>query len=107
MASISVIILTKNEEKNIGRCLGSLGKIADEILVLDSGSTDRTIEISEKAGAKVIQVEWKGYGATKNEGAVRASSAYLLFLDADEALSEEMYLFILTEKEMCLPMQDS
>ena len=90
MPKISAVIITKNEERNIGRCLDSLKGIVDEILVVDSFSEDRTREISEKAGAKFVEQQWMGYSATKNWANDQAEGPYILSLDADEALSSEL-----------------
>lgn len=90
MTPLSVVIITLNEERNIQRCIDSVKNIADEIIVVDSFSTDRTKEISVAAGAKVMEKEWKGYGDAKNFGAVQASNNFILNLDADEALSAEL-----------------
>lgn len=96
---ISVVIIANNEEKNIGRCLQSVEGIAEEIIVLDSGSTDRTQEIVEAAGGRWISQEWLGYGAQKNKANSLASKPYILSLDADEALSSELQASILAKKE--------
>lgn len=68
MADITVIILTKNEEKNIEKCIISAKKIAARILVVDSGSTDKTIEIAKSCGAEVFYHEWKGHAAAVQLG---------------------------------------
>lgn len=96
---ISVVVITKNEEENIERCLSSVKSVADEIIVVDSKSTDKTVAISEKLGAKVIVTEWMGYAATKNLGNNKASHNYILSLDADEALSPSLALEIIRLKE--------
>lgn len=93
---ISVVIIANNEEKNIGRCLKSVEGIAEEIIVLDSGSRDRTQEIVEASGGKWIPQDWLGYGAQKNKANSLASQPYILSLDADEALSEELRASILS-----------
>jgi glycosyltransferase involved in cell wall biosynthesis len=90
MANISAVIITKNEERNIARCIESLKIIADEVLIVDSGSTDKTIEIAEKLGAKVIRTEWKGYSATKNYGNNQAEFNFILSIDADEVVSDQL-----------------
>lgn len=95
---ISAVIITKNEERNIGRCLASLDGVADEIIVVDTFSTDRTQEISESYGARVIEKEWLGYSATKNFSNDQASHPYILSLDADEALTAELKTSILVQK---------
>ena len=84
---ISATIITYNEERNIARAIESL-RCCDEIVVLDSNSSDRTVEIAEKLGARVIENPWPGYAAQKNFAAAQASHDWILSLDADEALSE-------------------
>src|SRR5690242_11180614 len=86
---ITATIITLNEERNIARAIESL-RCADEILVIDSGSIDRTIELAENLGAKVIEAGWLGYAAQKNRAADHASHEWILSLDADEALSESL-----------------
>jgi glycosyltransferase involved in cell wall biosynthesis len=87
---ISAVVITRNEERNIARCLESLQGVADEVLVLDSGSTDGTIAIAQALGANVHQLAWQGYGPTKNHGHALAKYDWILSLDADEALSPEL-----------------
>jgi glycosyltransferase involved in cell wall biosynthesis len=85
---LSVVIITHNEEANIGRTLASVQPlVADgkgEIIVVDSGSTDRTIEIAQSYGAKVFVEEWKGFAAQKNSAIDKAEGDWILSLDADE-----------------------
>ncbi len=88
MDKISVSIITCDEEKNIERCLKSL-KWADEIMVMDSGSEDRTVEICRRYTNKVFQESWQGYGRQKNLCADRASHRWILNVDADEEVSGE------------------
>lgn len=90
MSGISLVVITLNEVEHIGRCLESAKDVVDEMLVLDSGSTDGTIELCEKLGATVIDTPWEGYAATKNKGYTKAANNYILWLDADEALSPEL-----------------
>lgn len=90
MNSISVVIITFNEEANIGRCLESVKPIADEIIVVDSFSTDRTKEIALNSGANFHLRAWEGYSAAKNYGNGLATKEWILSIDADEALSEEL-----------------
>jgi len=87
---LSAIIITLNEERNIGRCIESLQTVADEILVVDSFSTDRTKEICTSHGIRFHQNEWKGYSAQKNFAQGLASNDFIISLDADEALSDEL-----------------
>ena len=92
---LSVVIITFNEEANIGRTLQSVQPlVADgkgEIIVVDSGSTDRTVEIARSFGAKVFIEEWKGYAAQKNSAIDRASGSWILSLDADEEVDSELF----------------
>ncbi len=87
---ISAIIITLNEERNIERCLNSLKGVADEIIVVDSFSTDRTKEICLSHHIKFIENNWPGYAAQKNFAQQQASNDFILSLDADEALSEKL-----------------
>ena len=91
---LSVVIITYNEEANIGRTLASVQPlVADgkgEIIVVDSGSTDRTVEIVTLFGAKVFVEEWKGYAAQKNLAIDKASGDWILSLDADEEVNTEL-----------------
>lgn len=83
MTKLSVIIITKNEARKIGRCLRSVAW-ADEIIVLDSGSTDRTVEICKKFTPHVYEVDWPGYGEQKNRALSKVHNDWVLSLDADE-----------------------
>ncbi len=89
---LSVVIITFNEEANIGRTLQSMQPlVADgkgEIIVVDSGSTDRTVEIAKSFGAKVFVEEWKGFSAQKNSAIDKATGDWILSLDADEEVSD-------------------
>jgi len=87
---ISAVIITFNEEQNIGRCLDSLDKLADEIVVVDSYSTDKTQEICINKGARFIQNPFNGHIEQKNYAVSQAYYDYILSLDADEVLSEEL-----------------
>ncbi len=98
MIKLSVIIITLNEEKNIKRCLTSVKDLADEILVLDSYSTDKTKEIAESFGAKVIQKKFEGYVKARREVESHAQYDYILAIDADETLSPELANSILELK---------
>lgn len=94
---ITAAIITLNEERKIARAIESL-RCCDEIVVVDSGSIDRTVEIAGKLGARVEETGWRGYAAQKNWAAERASNDWILSLDADEALSESLDGEILTLK---------
>jgi glycosyltransferase involved in cell wall biosynthesis len=88
MPQISATIITLNEEKNIARAIGSLG-MADESVVVDSGSTDATVEIAQKAGARVLHHDWEGFSTQKNFASHEARFDWILSLDADEELEAE------------------
>ena len=95
---ISAVIITKDEEKRIERCLDSLMGVADEIIVVDSGSTDQTEAICLSKGATFVQWTWEGYAANKNYGNSLAQYPYILSVDADEVLTEELRNAILEVK---------
>jgi len=99
MEKISVVIITFNEEKKLTRCIESVKPVADEIIVLDSFSTDNTVKIARMAGALVYQQTFHGYKEQKNAALEFASNNYILSIDADEALSVELINSILTAKE--------
>jgi glycosyltransferase involved in cell wall biosynthesis len=86
MEKLSVVIISYNEEKNISRCIDSVKDVADEIMILDSHSTDQTVAIAESKGAIVQQGEFNGYIQQKNKAISLATYDYILSLDADEAL---------------------
>ena len=86
---ISATVITYNEERNIARVIESL-RCADEIVVVDSGSTDRTVEIASKLGARVVESPWRGFAGQKNLASEYAANDWILSLDADEALSEAL-----------------
>lgn len=89
MSKLSVITLALNEEHNIVDCLESV-QWADEIIVVDSGSTDKTVELAKRFTSKVLIVEWKGYGATKNVALQQTTGEWILWLDADERVPMEL-----------------
>jgi glycosyltransferase involved in cell wall biosynthesis len=86
---ISATIITYNEERNIARAIESL-RCSDEIVVVDSGSSDRTVEIAEKLGARVVESAWRGYAGQKNHASEQATHDWILSIDADESLSEAL-----------------
>ena len=87
--TLSVAIITRNEEANLERTLGSVAW-ADEIVVLDCGSSDRTEEIARKFRVRFFVEEWKGFAAQKNSALEKCACDWVLSLDADEALSDEL-----------------
>ncbi len=88
MEKLSVTIITKNEENNIGRCLESL-KWADEIVVVDTDSSDRTVEICRQHTDRIFNETWHGYGKQKNICAAHATNRWILNVDADEVVTPE------------------
>jgi len=86
MPQISAIVITRNEEKNIGECLDSLA-FCDERIVLDCGSTDATVDIAKRKGARVAFHQWRGYGAQKNYALSLATGDWVLSIDADERVT--------------------
>jgi glycosyltransferase involved in cell wall biosynthesis len=99
MIKLSVTIITLNEEKHIGRCIDSVKEIADEVLVVDSFSTDKTEEIALKKGALFIQNKFEGHIEQKNFALEKAKFDHILSLDADEALSKQAVEEILKIKD--------
>jgi glycosyltransferase involved in cell wall biosynthesis len=93
---LSLVVVALNEEVNIERCLRSVPFVSD-IVVVDSFSTDRTVEIAQKLGANVIQEKWRGYGPQKAFAVSQAKHDWVLSLDADEALSPELQKEILAK----------
>lgn len=87
---VSLSIITFNEERNLERCLRSAEGLAEEIVVLDSGSTDGTREIAERFGARWFQEPWRGFRDQKNAALARCERPWVLALDADEEISPEM-----------------
>jgi glycosyltransferase involved in cell wall biosynthesis len=85
MPRLSLIVITKNEEASIERCLRSVADLADEIVIVDSGSTDRTLEIARGFGAKILEPkDWPGFGPQKRRAQEAASGDWILSLDSDE-----------------------
>src|ERR1700739_4326204 len=90
MQAISAILITYNEQSDLPEALESLRGVADEIVVVDSGSTDRTREIARELGARVVLRPFTNFGEQKNFAAAQASHDWVLSLDADERLSGEL-----------------
>lgn len=105
-SKISVVIITFNEAAFIERCIKSVVAIADEIIVLDSFSTDATVTLAKQAGAKVSQQHFRGYGLQKNDANALASHTWILSLDADEELSPELCAEIANWKQT-MPTKDA
>lgn len=94
--SLSVAIISLNEEARIAQCLESVRAIAQEIIIVDSGSTDDTIKIAESMGARVYREGWKGFVAQRNSVLEKCSCEWVLFLDCDEVLSDTLRANIAT-----------
>jgi len=99
MNRLTVTIITLNEEKNLSRALDSVRGVADEVVVVDSGSRDRTCALARERGARVLERPWSDYSEQKNFAAAQASHDWILSLDADEELSPELQASIQRWKE--------
>ncbi len=87
---LSVVIITRNEAHIIGNTLQSLRGVTDDIVIVDSGSTDDTLAICSQFNAVILETGWDGYGINKNKGITAAKNDWILNLDADEAIDEEL-----------------
>ena len=87
---ISVVIITKNEAVNIVDCILSAKKVSNDIIVVDSGSVDATVLLAQREQVKVKSILWKGYGDARNTGAALAAHDWILSLDADERITDEL-----------------
>ena len=102
MSPLSVVIIAKNEADVIGHTVQSLAGLTDDIVVCDTGSTDRTIEAIKAAGARAETLPWSGYGNTKNNALVFAKYDWVFFIDADEPIDSQLKSSLLN-----LKLQDS
>ncbi len=100
---ISLCIITKNEEANLRRCLTSAALVVDEIIVVDSGSADGTEGVAREFGARWVHQDWLGFVKQKNHALSLASHDWVLSLDADEALSADLFSELLSVKEVRFP----
>ena len=87
---ISAVIISRNEVDRIGDCIQSLQALTDDIVVVDSGSTDGTQDKARDLGANVFEIGWNGYGANKNFGHTKTQNDWILSIDADESLSPKL-----------------
>ena len=99
MIKLSVTIITLNEERNLERCILSVKQVADEILVIDSLSTDQTVAIAERHGARIILQPFLGHLEQKNFATEKATHDWVLAIDADEELSPELIKSVLQVKK--------
>ena len=90
MNKISTIVITYNEEANIERCLESVAPFSDEVIIVDSRSTDGTVEIAQDCGATVIERDWPGYGIQRQFALEQAANEWVFSIDADEVVSQEL-----------------
>lgn len=90
MDKLSVTVITRNEERNLERCLNALQGVADEIVVVDSFSTDRTLDIARRYGCTITQREFRGFGAQRQYAVGLTSHNFVLSIDADEVIDEEL-----------------
>jgi O-antigen ligase len=88
--TLSVTVIVKNEEDRIADCLSSVAAIADEIIILDSGSDDGTVEICKQFTDKVFVTDWPGFGIQKQRALDKAVGDWVLAIDADERLTPEL-----------------
>ena len=89
MESIAAVVITKDEERNIADCLASVAWV-DEIVVVDACSTDRTVELARRFTDKIFVRPWPGYGPQKNFGIEQATADWILIVDADERVTDEL-----------------
>ncbi len=90
LSTLTGVVITRNEADRIERCVRSLAAVCGEVIVVDSGSTDRTCELARNSGARVIERGWPGFAAQKNFAIAAAATPWVLLLDADEWLTEEL-----------------
>ncbi len=90
MTKFSAVVITLNEEERIEECLKALKAVSDDIVVVDACSSDNTVEIARALGAKVYTKKWEGYGISKNYGASKCKNDWIISIDADEIISEEL-----------------
>lgn len=91
---LSIAMITLNEEQKLERTLKSIQSIADEIIIIDSGSKDKTIEIAKKYNAKIYNEDWMGFGKQKNSALEKCTGEWILMIDADEEVSGELLIEI-------------
>lgn len=102
MDKISAVIITYNASATIGNCIDALKKVCDEIIVIDSFSTDNTADICRQKNILFFKNEWTGYGPQKNIGISKATHDFILSVDADEIINDELANEIITEKQIGL-----
>ncbi len=99
LRSISVVIITQDEEDRVGKAIQSCQSFADEIVVVDGGSRDRTPQIAQDLGCQVYQNPWPGYAKQRNFGAERAQHSWIFFIDSDEFVGDDLAASLLAWKQ--------
>ena len=94
MIDFSIVIITFNEEKLIEKCIDAASKVSNDIVVIDSHSTDKTSEIVKSKGARIFLKKWRGYSFAKNFGTEQCKNDWIISIDADEILSDELIVTI-------------
>ena len=90
MKTLSLCMITKNEENNLSRCLDCIKEFVDEIIIVDTGSTDKTVEIAKSYGAHIYHYDWNNdFSKARNVSLQKATKDWILVLDADEVLPYE------------------
>lgn len=107
MVTISLCMIVKNEEEVLARCLDCVKDIVDEINIVDTGSTDKTVEIAKQYTDRIFHHEWTGFAPARNESFRHATKEYIFYLDADDILSEEDQEKLKKLKETLDPAVDS
>ena len=104
MSKVTVVVLTKNEEKNIAAVVQNAKKVAAEVLIVDSGSTDKTVQLAEENGAKVVYRAWDNdFAAQRNFALQHVKNEWVLYLDADERMNDDLCCAV--EKAMATKAQ--
>jgi len=102
MDKISAVVITNNASATIGKCIDALKVVSDDIIIIDSFSTDNTSEICQQKDVNFFEQKWLGYGPQKNFGISKTSNNYILSIDADEIISNELAASIIKEKKVGL-----
>lgn len=91
MSDVTVVVLTKNEEKNIAAVVQNVKRVAAEVVIVDSGSTDKTVQLAEENGARVVYRAWDNdFSAQRNFALQHVKTEWVLYLDADERMNDEL-----------------
>lgn len=107
MPTISLCMIVKNEERHLARCLDSVAELVEEIIIVDTGSTDRTVEIASRYTSRVYSYSWKDdFSDARNESFSRASMDYCMWIDADDVLEETEKVEFLELKQSLPPDTD-